>query len=278
MRMGKALLAVGLAGSLVLGLQASAHAKTAESDTRLAVANTVMSAQAPSLGLTERPTGAPITVTVASGDTLSGLVARHCGRDTSWQVVFSDNAAVIGTNPNLIYPGQRLWLNCGATGEAAPAPVQQQPAPAPAPAPAASSGWVHPLPGACVTSPYGWRQNPTGPGAYTHQGVDIGGRSGAPIRAAHDGQVLRAGWNFSGYGISVLLNDQDGTYSHYAHMSQMAVSAGQWVSAGETIGYVGATGDVTGPHLHFEIWFGTGFGTQRDPAPVLRDHGVSLGC
>lgn len=276
MRMGKALLAVGLAGSLVLGLQASAHAKTAESDTRLAVANTVMSAQAPSLGLTERPTVAT-TVTVASGDTLSGLVARHCGSDTSWRIVYSDNAAVIGVNPNLIYPGQRLWLNCGAM-EAVSAPAPQQPAPAPAPAPAVSSGWVNPLPGACISSPYGWRQNPTGAGAYTHQGVDLAAGTGTPIRAAHSAQVVRSGWNFSGYGISVLLDDQDGTYSHYAHMSRTAVSPGQWVSAGEVIGYVGATGDVTGPHLHFEIWFGTNFGTQRDPAPVLRDHGVSLGC
>jgi murein DD-endopeptidase MepM/ murein hydrolase activator NlpD len=64
--------------------------------------------------------------------------------------------------------------------------------------------------------------------------------------------VKHAGW-LGGYGRLVIIDHGDGLETRYAHMSSIGVSTGQSVSAGETIGYVGQTGDATGPHVHFEI-------------------------
>ena len=85
-----------------------------------------------------------------------------------------------------------------------------------------------------------------------HRGTDIPAPEGTPILAAHSGTVLVSGWNDS-YGNQVLLDNGAGLSTRYAHMTQTAVTAGEAVTAGKIIGYVGSTGDSTGNHLHFEV-------------------------
>ena len=85
-----------------------------------------------------------------------------------------------------------------------------------------------------------------------HRGTDIPAPEGTPILAAHSGTVLVSGWNDS-YGNQVLLDNGAGLSTRYAHMTQTAVTAGEVVTAGQVIGYVGSTGNSTGNHLHFEV-------------------------
>ena len=85
-----------------------------------------------------------------------------------------------------------------------------------------------------------------------HRGTDIPAPEGTPILAAHSGTVLVSGWNNS-YGNQVLLDNGAGLSTRYAHMTATAVTAGETVTAGQVIGYVGSTGDSTGNHLHFEV-------------------------
>ena len=85
-----------------------------------------------------------------------------------------------------------------------------------------------------------------------HRGTDIPAPEGTPILAAHSGTVIISGWNNS-YGNHVLLDNGAGLSTRYAHMTAAAVSAGETVTAGQVIGYVGNTGDSTGFHLHFEV-------------------------
>ena len=85
-----------------------------------------------------------------------------------------------------------------------------------------------------------------------HRGTDIPAPEGTPILAAHSGTVLVSGWKDS-YGNQVLLDNGEGLSTRYAHMTQTAVTAGEAVTAGQVIGYVGSTGDSTGFHLHFEV-------------------------
>ena len=88
-----------------------------------------------------------------------------------------------------------------------------------------------------------------------HCGTDIPAPEGTPILAAHSGTVLVSGWNDS-YGNQVLLDNGAGLSTRYAHMTAPAVTAGETVTAGQVIGYVGSTGDSTGNHLHFEVMQG----------------------
>ncbi|MEV4762808.1 M23 family metallopeptidase [Micromonospora chokoriensis] len=130
--------------------------------------------------------------------------------------------------------------------------------------------WVDPMPGAAVTSCYGQRWG------TLHAGIDLALPSGTPIHAAAAGTVTQAGDASDGYGNSVFIDHGNGYLTHYAHQSRIAVTVGQKVKAGQVIGYEGATGDATGPHLHFEVH--QGMWNQIDPAPFMRAHGVDLGC
>ena len=107
------------------------------------------------------------------------------------------------------------------------------------------SGLVWPLRGR-INSYYGYRW-----GGF-HTGIDIAGDTGDPYTAAADGTVVAAGWD-GGYGKMILIDHGNGVVTRYAHSSQLLVSSGQHVNKGQTIGLVGATGNATGPHLHFEI-------------------------
>ena len=112
-----------------------------------------------------------------------------------------------------------------------------------------------------ITSQFGWRYHPIYHTQKYHSGVDIGASYGATIVAADGGTIITAG-SVSGYGNCVVINHGNGITTLYGHMSSIAVSAGQKVSKGQTIGYVGSTGNSTGPHLHWEV---TVNGVRQNP-------------
>ncbi|WJK42391.1 M23 family metallopeptidase [Solwaraspora sp. WMMA2056] len=142
---------------------------------------------------------------------------------------------------------------------------------APDPTPSASPDWVTPMPGAQITSCYGQRWG------VLHAGMDLAMPAGTPVLAAGAGTVTVAGWAYTGYGISVVIDHGNGLLTHYAHLSATSVAVGDKVAPGDQIGQEGSTGDSTGPHLHFEVHVG-GLWSQVDPAPWLRERGVDLGC
>ncbi|MFD9544290.1 M23 family metallopeptidase [Streptomyces sp. NPDC060022] len=106
-----------------------------------------------------------------------------------------------------------------------------------------------------------------------HTGLDFAAPTGTPIKAVHSGTVKSAGWSGS-YGYHTVIELDDGTEISYSHQSSMDVTAGQRVTTGETIGRVGATGNVTGPHLHLEVH--TADGSGIDPMSWLRSKGLSI--
>lgn len=106
-----------------------------------------------------------------------------------------------------------------------------------------------------VSSPFNLqRRHPILDVVRPHQGTDYAAATGTPIKAAGDGRVSFAGWQ-GGYGRTVILQHGDNITTLYAHMSKLGngIAQGQRVRQGETIGYVGATGMATGPHLHYEF-------------------------
>lgn len=132
------------------------------------------------------------------------------------------------------------------------------------------AAWVLPS-SAPVVSAYGMRWG------RMHKGIDFGAHYGQPIRAIGDGVVVGAGYQAGegGYGQITIIRHADGYYSAYAHQSRVLVRVGQRVHAGELIGAIGATGHVTGPHLHFEIRTAPHSG-QVNPLTWLRAHHVRV--
>ena len=95
--------------------------------------------------------------------------------------------------------------------------------------------------------------DPFGPrGERWHSGIDLPAPLGTPVYSARSGEVVWAGWR-DGYGFLVTVAHGHGERSMYAHLSRIDVRVGVWVGAGVRVGLVGATGDATGPHLHFEV-------------------------
>lgn len=124
--------------------------------------------------------------------------------------------------------------------------------------------WVRPN-GGPLTSPYGYRWG------RLHAGIDLAGPYGSPILAATAGCITYAG-PMSGYGEVTKITDWDGTETVYGHMSSFVRRSG-CVRAGEVIARIGAGGDATGPHLHFEVRIG---GVPVNPVPFLAKRGVYL--
>jgi len=108
----------------------------------------------------------------------------------------------------------------------------------------------HPAP---ITSGFGLRIHPLKGQPEFHAGVDLGASLGTPVLAALSGKVVSAG-SLGDLGITVVLEHAGGRRTRYGHLSKVAVTPGEGVKQGSLIGYVGATGAVTGPHLHFELW------------------------
>lgn len=108
--------------------------------------------------------------------------------------------------------------------------------------------------------------------ATTHTGQDFAAPTGTPVSAIHSGTITSAAWAGS-YGYRVILTLDNGTEIWYCHLSTMVRTSGK-VGTGETIGRVGATGNVTGPHLHIEVR--PGAGDPIDPMPWLQGHGIDV--
>ncbi|THA67697.1 M23 family metallopeptidase [Streptomyces sp. A0642] len=106
-----------------------------------------------------------------------------------------------------------------------------------------------------------------------HTGLDFAAPTGTPIKAVHSGTIKSAGYSGS-YGYRTVLELEDGTEVWFCHQSSIDVSIGQKVTTGDTIGRVGATGNVTGPHLHLEVH--TADGTGIDPMAWLRARGLTV--
>ncbi|NNK15511.1 MAG: peptidoglycan DD-metalloendopeptidase family protein [Sulfitobacter sp.] len=105
------------------------------------------------------------------------------------------------------------------------------------------------------TSKFGYRRDPKTGGRRMHSGVDFAAGLGTPLYATADGVVVHAGWQ-SGYGRLVKIQHEFGIETRYAHMSKLRVKVGQRVSRGQRIGDMGASGRVTGVHLHYEVRVG----------------------
>jgi murein DD-endopeptidase MepM/ murein hydrolase activator NlpD len=121
--------------------------------------------------------------------------------------------------------------------------------------PGAATGWGYPLSGYTVTRGY----------SSWHPGIDLSAASGTPVMAANGGTVIFAGTNTWGYGVAVVISS--GPFATlYGHLSGTAVGCGQTVGTGQVIGYVGSTGNSSGPHLHFEILYN---GIRGDPAATM---------
>jgi murein DD-endopeptidase MepM/ murein hydrolase activator NlpD len=116
-----------------------------------------------------------------------------------------------------------------------------------------------------VSEPYGVRRTFNGELASQHRGVDLKGAMGAPIAAPGAGRVVLAD-NLYYTGNTVVIDHGAGVQSLLAHMSRILVTEGQIVERGETVGEVGATGRVTGPHLHWSAWVG---GVSIDPLSLI---------
>lgn len=117
-----------------------------------------------------------------------------------------------------------------------------------------SGTFVWPTPSCTTTSSvYGYRVHPIYGTVKFHAGEDIPASYGAEILAAASGTVTTAGW-VSGYGNYTVIDHGGGTMTAYGHQSSILVSVGQYVEQGQVIGYVGSTGNSTGPHLHFEVY------------------------
>ncbi|MEV8531341.1 transglycosylase family protein [Streptomyces sp. NPDC051211] len=262
-----------------------------------------------------RPTGTsvlPNPYVVAPGDSLSAI-AHEQHLEGGWQALYETNRTTVGANPDLIFPGQRLTLRVTAAPGApakpgqppaakpAPQPPKAKPAPQPPKAkPAPRPAPVQPKPGDTAKPvPVKEKPAPARPaiGGYSapvdagigtayrvsgsswssgyHTGVDFPVPTGTSVKAVGPGVVVSAGWSGS-YGYQVVIRHTDGKFSQYAHLSALSVKAGQQVGGGQRIARSGSTGNSTGPHLHFEMRTGPGYGSDIDPLAYLRGHGVRI--
>ncbi|MEU6468229.1 LysM peptidoglycan-binding domain-containing M23 family metallopeptidase [Streptomyces massasporeus] len=279
----------GAALALPLMGAAGAHAATPQS----APEKAVQSAPAAEKKATEKANGAR-SYTVKAGDYLA-KIADDQNVSGGWKKLYSDNRDAVGSDPSLIHPGLKLSIGKKAasapkaSAPAAPkasaqkssaeesAPKAETAAKPAAAKPAAESnagGYTLPVDGATVGTPY--RMSGSMWSSGYHTGVDFVVPTGTSLKAVGAGEVVSAGWG-GAYGNQVVIKLNDGHYAQYAHLSQLSVSAGQTVTAGQQVGLSGATGNVTGPHLHFEIRTTPDYGSDVDPVAFLRSHGVSVG-
>lgn len=128
--------------------------------------------------------------------------------------------------------------------------------------------WVIPCSYRVLSSPYGWRIHPVYGYPKFHAGVDLSAPQGTPIFASRAGTVTTATYSGSA-GYYVTVNHGDGFSTSYMHMTHYVVSKGDYVAAGQVIGYVGSTGVSTGPHLHFSVYYN---GSTVNPANYIRFH------
>jgi murein DD-endopeptidase MepM/ murein hydrolase activator NlpD len=136
----------------------------------------------------------------------------------------------------------------------------------------AAGGWTRPVSGAWVSCGYGVKGDWL---AGHHTGIDLAVPVGTPVHSVGSGKVVFAGYSGS-YGYAVTIHMADGRYTLFAHLSKIDVKAGEQVGAGDLVGESGASGNVTGPHLHFEVRAHRRYGSDINPVSYLADHGVDL--
>lgn len=308
---GGAALALPLLGAT------GAHAATAESTTQSvsSLSESAKSASAESVSAKTEKAGKAAastpsaakkasvrTYSVQAGDYLS-KIAQEQSVSGGWQKLYSDNRTVIGADPSLIHPGLKLTIGKKAestssssssssakskssssskstqtetskpAAESAKADTSTTEA-ADTGSSSSSSGFALPVAGATVGTAYHVSGSMWSSGYHT--GVDFVVPTGTSLKAVGAGTVVSAGWG-GAYGNQVVIKLADGYYAQYAHLSQLSVSAGQTVTEGQQVGLSGATGNVTGPHLHFEIRTTPDYGSDVDPIAYLRSKGVAVG-
>jgi murein DD-endopeptidase MepM/ murein hydrolase activator NlpD len=132
---------------------------------------------------------------------------------------------------------------------------------------------VAPVAGSRVSTAYGAGGAMWSSGSHT--GVDFHAPAGASVRSVAAGEVVEAGWS-GAYGYQVVVRHADGMYTQYGHLSSVTVAVGAQVTAGTQVGRAGSTGNSSGPHLHFEVRTGPGYGADVPPLRYLRAHGVDV--
>lgn len=177
--------------------------------------------------------------TVVKGETLTSIAKRY-GGDTKEILQFNDL-----DNENELVLGQAILIPDGEESSTVATPGRTvKPAVRGANAPDYEGYYIRPLIGGVKTQ-----------GLHGYNGVDLANRSGTDIIASASGQVIvskNSGWN-GGYGNYVVIKHPNGTQTLYAHLLNAIVFVGQEVAQGQTIGHLGASGNSTGPHVHFEI-------------------------
>ncbi|MEV8592511.1 transglycosylase family protein [Streptomyces sp. NPDC052012] len=245
--------------------------------------------------------------TVVTGDTLSGIATDE-GVRGGWRGLYEANRSAIGADPDLILPGQRLALPGGTATPTRPAPERPAEPAQSAKKPESSkkaerkperkperkaekktspqrtedradrgTGTAAGSLVAPVSAPLGTPYHKAG-SAWSkgyHTGIDFPVPTGTSVKSVAAGSVVSAGWEGS-FGYQVVIRHADGRYSQYAHLSAISVKSGQSVGAGQRIGRSGSTGNSSGPHLHFEVRTGPGFGSDIDPVAYLRAGGVRI--
>ncbi len=201
------------------------------------------------------------TVYVRPGDTLSQIAERY-------RVSEEDIVAINGiTNPDYILSGDQLYVPAYGVGRAPAEPTSAGPRPqqasyqpnnsrmeprqSPGAVPSTSERFLWPVSGR-VISGFG-----TGVNGERNDGINIVANHGTPFRAAEAGTVSYVGNELRGFGNLLLIQHDNGFVTAYAHADRVTVERGQRVQAGQFVGYLGSTGDVSEPQLHFEIRQGT---------------------
>ncbi|MFG2555573.1 LysM peptidoglycan-binding domain-containing M23 family metallopeptidase [Streptomyces sp. NPDC048581] len=247
----------------------------------------------------DRKTGTR-TYSVKVGDYLS-KIANEQNVSGGWKKLYADNREAVGEDPSLIHPGLKLSIGGKKAATSAPkspsasSPSSSSSSPSKSSTDASASkssastttkadqsadtvgtasGFSAPLSTAAVGTAYKVAGSMWSSGYHT--GVDFSAVTGTPLKAVGAGTVVSAGWG-GAYGNQVVIQLADGYYAQYAHLSSLSVSAGQTVTAGQQVGLSGATGNVTGPHLHFEIRTTPDYGSDVDPVAYLRSKGVAIG-
>ncbi|MEU5343185.1 transglycosylase family protein [Streptomyces sp. NPDC020766] len=229
--------------------------------------------------------------TVVRGDTLSGIAgAREV--PGGWRQLYDANRRTVGADPDMIVPGQRLDLKSKAspgTGSTSTSDTSEKTEKKPKEKAKAKAkekveeksekrtqsttrGLTAPV-SAGTGTPYHASGSSWSKGYHT--GVDFPVPTGTSVKSVGAGSIVTAGWGGS-FGYQVVIRHGDGRYTQYAHLSAISVKAGQSVVSGQRIGRSGSTGNSSGPHLHFEVRTGPGFGSDVDPVAYLRAGGVTI--
>ncbi|MFJ9125369.1 peptidoglycan DD-metalloendopeptidase family protein [Streptomyces sp. NPDC102340] len=208
------------------------------------------------------------TYTVKAGDTLS-KIAKAQDVDGGWKKLYEDNKDAVGSDADHLKIGVKLAVGGAAdsdSGSEGAATASQASAKT-----TASGDYAAPVDGAKGTG-YGSSGSMWSSGSHT--GADFSVPTGTSVKSITDGTVVSTG-SGGAYGNEVVVEHADGHFSQYGHLSSIGVAQGDTVTAGQEIAKSGATGNVTGPHLHFEVRTTADYGSDIDPIAYLSEHGVN---